>query len=101
MSTSFSPAEQTTIEKTPMIYLKSVVGMLLMLCLSKLAHGQDQPAGVDSSQQGSVTSPSKTPAANPDDSWHADLIFYLWLAGVHGTIANTSQSVDFRASPTD
>ena len=83
-----------------MIYLRSVVSLLLVLCFSGLARAQDQPAAAGNSQQGPLASPSKT-SATPDDHWHADLIFYLWLTGVNGTIANTSQNVDFRASPTD
>ena len=72
-----------------------------MLCFSRLAHAQDQPAGAASSQHGPVGSPSTTPAADPGDSWHADLTAYLWLAGAHGTIGIASHDVDFRASPTD
>jgi hypothetical protein len=92
---------RTTVEKTPMVYLKSVTGVLLILCFSRLAHAQDQRAGANASQQGTVASPSKTPATTSDDNWHVDLMFYLWLAGMNGTIGNTSRNVDFRASPTD
>jgi len=72
-----------------------------MLFFSSLAHAQDQPVGAARSQRGPVGSPSRTPAADPGDSWHADLIAYLWLAGAHGTIGIASHDVDFRASPTD
>src|SRR5881227_415910 len=81
--------------------LMSLVVVSLMLCLSSLAHAQDQPTEAGSSQHGPVGAPSKTPAANPADTWHADLLFYLWLARAHGTIGIASHDVDFRASPTD
>lgn len=77
---------RTTVEKTPMVYLKSVLGVLLILCFSRLAHAQDQRAGANSSQQGPVASPSKTPATTSDDNWHVDLMFYLWLAGMNMSI---------------
>jgi len=51
-------------------------------------------------KMGLCGAPSKTPAADPGDTWHADLILYLWLAGAHGTIGIASHDVDFRASPT-
>jgi outer membrane receptor protein involved in Fe transport len=101
MSAIFATPSNTFSRKHKWNCVTSHVLVLLMLCFSSLAHAQDQPPGAVSSQHGPVGSPSTTPAADPGDSWHADLIAYLWLAGAHGTIGIASHDVDFRASPTD
>jgi hypothetical protein len=81
--------------------LMSLFAVLLMLCFSKPASAEDQPAAADTPEQASVGAPSATPATGPDDKWHANLTLYLWLAGVHGTIGVGGHDVDFRASPSD
>jgi len=101
MNAIFATPNNTFLRKHKWNCVTSLVFGLLMLCFSSLAHAQDQPAGAASSQHGPVGSPSRTPAADPGDSWHADLVAYLWLAGAHGTIGIASHDVDFRASPTD
>ena len=101
MDALFARPGNTFSRKHKRNHVMSRVLVLLVLCLASLAHAQDQPAGAVGSQHGPAGSPSRTPAADPDDSWHADLIAYLWLAGAHGTIGIASHDVDFRASPTD
>ena len=101
MNAIFATPSNTFLRKHKWNCGTSLVFVLLMLFFSSLAHAQDQPVGAARSQRGPVGSPSRTPAADPGDSWHADLIAYLWLAGAHGTIGIASHDVDFRASPTD
>ena len=72
-----------------------------MLCVSGAVYAQDLSAEAASSQHAPVGAPSTTAAAGPDDSWHLDMLAYLWLAGSHGTIGIENHDVDFRASPTD
>jgi outer membrane receptor protein involved in Fe transport len=72
-----------------------------MLCFSSAGYAQDLSAEAASSQHAPVGAPSTTAAAGPDDSWHADMLAYLWLAGAHGTIGIENHDVNYRASPTD
>src|SRR3954447_1156617 len=81
--------------------LTPLVLVLLMLCVSGAGYAQDLSAEEASSQNGPASGPSRTAAAGPDDSWHADMIAYLWLAGSRGTIGIQNHDVNYRASPTD
>ena len=78
----------------------SLAVVLLMLCFSSLVPAQDQPAAASASQTGPVGASATTPAAAPDHL-HADLLFYLWLAGAHGAIEEGGQTIDFRATPSE
>ncbi|HEX4773377.1 MAG TPA: hypothetical protein VH351_21270 [Bryobacteraceae bacterium] len=79
----------------------SLAVLLLILCFSSLGYGQDQPASANASQPGAPTASGTPPPAGPDNAWHADMVFYLWFAGAHGTINNGGQTIDFKASPSE
>src|SRR4051794_23574415 len=79
----------------------SLAVVLLTACFSSSVQAQDQPAPASASQNGPVGAPATTPAAAPDNHLHADLLFYLWLAGAHGTIEEGGQTVDFKATPSE
>lgn len=75
--------------------------MTTSLLLCGLANAEEQPAAGDAPPQAAASPAPGNVGTIPDDDWHADLAFYLWLAGAHGTIGNGGHDADFRASPGD
>jgi hypothetical protein len=81
--------------------LVSFFAVLLVLSFSMPARAGDQPAAADTPDQASAGPSNGTPAADPADHWHADLLMYLWLTGSHGTIGTSNRTVDYHATVGD
>ena len=77
--------------------------VLVISYFSVAAQAQDQPSAAETPAQASAAPSAGTSGSSrdPDGSWHAGVLLYLWLPGVHGTLGTPDRNADFRASPGD